>query len=104
MVKGDELDNESSDNKIVPSRLERERKKVKTAKENIAKIIASERKKRSKQDTQQKILLGVMFKKMIDDKIVRAETFTKYSQSMTDRDRGIVENYWASLNREKVKE
>ena len=38
---------------------------------------------------------------MIADGIVKAETFTKYSQTMTNRDKKVVEDYWAGLEREK---
>ena len=79
------------------SRLEREQEKIRIAQVNIDKILAGEKEKQGKRDTHQKILLGVMFKKMIADGIVKAETFTKYSQTMTNRDKKIVEDYWAGL-------
>ena len=83
------------------SRLEREQEKVRIAQINIDKILAGNKEKENKRDTRQKILLGVMFQKMIADGIVKAETFTKYSQTMTNRDKKVVEDYWAGLEREK---
>ena len=83
------------------SRLEREQEKVRIAQTNIDKILAGDKKKQDKRDTRQKVLLGVMFQKMIADDIVKAETFIKYSQTMTNRDKKVVEDYWAGLEREK---
>ena len=83
------------------TRLEREKEKVRIAQINIDKILAGDKEKQNKRDTRQKILLGVMFQKMIADGIVKAETFTKYSQTMTNRDKKVVEDYWAGLEREK---
>ena len=45
------------------SRLEREQEKVRIAQTNIDKILAGDKKKQDKQDTHQKVLLGVMFQK-----------------------------------------
>lgn len=81
------------------SRLEREREKVRIAQKNIDDILARQKGKQRKSETQQKILLGVMLKKMIAGGIVKAETFTEYSQTMNDRDRKVVEGYWASLDK-----
>ena len=83
------------------SRLEREQEKVRIAQTNIDKILAGDKKKQDKQDTRQKVLLGVMLQKMIADDIIKAETFTKYSQTMINRDKKVVEDYWAGLEREK---
>ena len=83
------------------SRLEREQEKVRIAQTNIDKILAGDKKKQDKRDTHQKVLLGVMLQKMIADDIIKAETFTKYSQTMTNRDKKVVEDYWAGLEREK---
>ena len=83
------------------SRLEREQEKVRIAQTNIDKILAGDKKMQDKRDTRQKVLLGVMLQKMIADDIIKAETFTKYSQTMTNRDKKVVEDYWAGLEREK---
>jgi len=83
------------------SRLEREQEKVRIAQTNIDKILDGDKKKQDKRDTRQKVLLGVMLQKMIADDIIKAETFTKYSQTMTNRDKKVVEDYWAGLEREK---
>jgi hypothetical protein len=83
------------------SRLEREREKVRIAQENISRLLAEQKKGQRKLETQQKVLLGVMLQRMIADGIVKAETFTKYSQTLTNRDRKIVEDYWAGLERGK---
>jgi hypothetical protein len=83
------------------SRLEREREKVRIAQENISRLLAEQKKGQRKLETQQKVLLGVMLQRMIADGIVKAETFTKYSQTLTNRDRKIVEDYWAGLEREE---
>jgi hypothetical protein len=80
------------------SRLEREQEKIRIAQANIDKILATEKKEQRKLETQQKVLLGVMLQRMIADGIVKAETFTKYSQTLTNRDRKIVEDYWAGLD------
>ena len=83
------------------SRLEREQEKMRIAQTNIDKILATQKENQKKQDTRQKVLLGVMFQKMIADGIVKAETFTKYSQAMTNRDKKVVEDYWAGLDWEE---
>lgn len=80
------------------SRLEREQEKIRIAQANIDKILATEKKEQRKLETQQKVLLGVMLQRMIADSSVKAETFTKYSQTLTNRDRKIVEDYWAGLD------
>jgi hypothetical protein len=81
------------------SRLEREREKVRVAQENINRLLAEQKKGQRKLETQQKVLLGVMLQRMIADGIVKAETFTKYSQTLTNRDKKVVEDYWAGLER-----
>lgn len=83
------------------SRLEREQEKVRIAQVNINRLLATEREEQRKLETRQKVLLGVMLQGMIADGVVKAETFTKYSQTLTNRDRKIVEGYWDSLEREK---
>jgi hypothetical protein len=42
-----------------------------------------------------------MLQRMIADGIVKAETFTKYSQTLTNRDKKVVEDYWAGLDWEE---
>ena len=83
------------------SRLEREREKIRIATDNINRLLAEQKKGQRKLETQQKVLLGVMLQRMITDGTVKAETFTKYSQTLTNRDRKIVEDYWAGLDWEE---
>ena len=83
------------------SKLEREREKVRIAQENISRLLAKQKKKQSELETRQKVLLGIMLQKMIADGVISAETFTKYSQTMTDRDQKVVKEYWNSLKQEK---
>ena len=86
------------------SRLEREQEKVRIAQENISRLLAEQKKGQRKLETQQKVLLGVMLQRMIADGIVKAETFTKYSQTMTNRDKKVVEDYWAGLDGEECED
>ena len=79
------------------SRLEREREKIRIATDNINRLLAEQKKEQGKLETRQKVLLGVMLQRMIADGIVKAETFTKYSQTLTNRDKQVVEDYWAGL-------
>ena len=83
------------------SRLEREQEKIRIAQANIDRLLVTENEKQRKQDTRRKVLLGTMLQRMITDGIVRAETFTKYSQTMTNRDKQVVEEYWAGLEQEE---
>ena len=85
------------------SRLEREQEKIRIAQANIDRLLVTEKEKQRKWDTRRKILLGTMLQKMIADGIVRAETFTKYSQTMTNRDKQVVEEYWAGLEQGESK-
>ena len=94
---GDDEDLTAKERKM--SRLEREQEKIRVAQANINRLLASEKEKQRKQDTRRKVLLGTMLQRMIADGIVRAETFTKYSQTMTNRDKQVVEDYWAGLER-----
>jgi hypothetical protein len=64
----------------------------------IKEIQISESKQRRKLQDRQKVLLGVMFQKMIADNVCKAETFTKYAATLNERDRKVVEDYWASLS------
>ena len=66
----------------------------------IREIQVTQGKEQKKLQDRQKILLGVMFQKMISDKVCRAETFTKYAATLSERDRKVVNDYWASLDRE----
>ena len=86
------------------SRLEREQEKIRIAQANIDRLLATEKEKQRKQDTRRKVLLGTMLQRMIADGIVRAETFTKYSQTMTNRDKQVVEEYWAGLEQGESKD
>ena len=73
------------------SRLEREQEKVRIAQENIDKILAANKEKQRKQDTRDKILLGVMLQGMIADRAISTEVFEgaleKYLVSDKDRER-----------------
>ena len=86
------------------SRLEREQEKIRIATDNINRLLAEQKKEQGKLETRQKVLLGVMLQRMIADGIVKAETFTKYSQTMTNRDKQVVEDYWASLEQGESKD
>jgi hypothetical protein len=73
------------------SRLEREREKIRIAQKNIDEILVAEKKKQSKQDTRDKILLGVMLQGMIGDGAISTELFEKaleqYLKNDKDRER-----------------
>jgi len=86
------------------SRLEREREKIRIATDNINRLLAEQKKGQRKLETQQKVLLGVMLQRMIADGSVKAETFTKYSQTLTNRDKKVVEDYWAGLDGEECED
>lgn len=73
------------------SRLEREQEKVRIAQKNIDKILATQKKNHKKQDTRDKILLGVMLRGMIADGAISTELFEnaleKYLKNDKDRER-----------------
>jgi hypothetical protein len=73
------------------SRLEREQEKIRVARANIDKILATEKEKQRKQDTRDKVLLGVILQGMIADGKVSAELFEevlqKYLTNEKDRER-----------------
>jgi hypothetical protein len=73
------------------SRLEREREKIRIAQENINRLLAVEKEKQRKQDTRDKILLGVMLQGMIADGAISTEVFEaaleKYLTNDKDRER-----------------
>jgi hypothetical protein len=73
------------------SRLEREREKIRVAQENINRLLATEKEKQRKEDTRDKILLGVMLQGMIVDGVISTEVFEKalekYLTNDKDRDR-----------------
>ena len=73
------------------SRLEREREKIRVATDNINRLLATEKEKQRKQDTRDKILLGVMLQGMIADGAISTELFEgaleKYLVSDKDRER-----------------
>jgi hypothetical protein len=66
----------------------------------IKEIQISESKERRKLQDRQKVLLGIMFQKMIADNVCKAETFTKYAATLSERDRKVVEDYWANLSKD----
>jgi hypothetical protein len=82
-------------------RLDKLLEKQKVIENRIKKIQITKGKERRKLQNRQKVLLGVMFQKMISDKVCRAETFTKYAATLSERDRKVVNDYWASLDREE---
>jgi hypothetical protein len=65
----------------------------------IKEIQISESKERRKLQDRQKVLLGIMFQKMIDDNVCKSETFTKYAATLSERDRKVVEDYWANFSK-----
>lgn len=73
------------------SRLEREREKIRVATDNINRLLATEKERQRKQDTRDKILLGVMLQGMIADGSISTEMFEgaleKYLVSDKDRER-----------------
>jgi hypothetical protein len=73
------------------SRLEREQEKVRIAQKNIDDILAANKEKQRKQDTRDKVLLGVMLQGMIADGVISTEVFEKalekYLKNDKDRDR-----------------
>ena len=73
------------------SRLEREQEKVRIAQENIKRLLTAQKKKQQKQDTRDKILLGVMLQGMIADGAISAELFKatldKYLTNVKDKER-----------------
>lgn len=73
------------------SRLEREQEKIRIAQKNIDEILADNKEKQRKQDTRDKVLLGVMLQGMIVDGTISTELFEKalekYLKNDKDRDR-----------------
>lgn len=71
------------------SQLEREREKIRVAQENINRLLAVEKDKQRKQDTRDKILLGVMLQGMIADGVISTELFEKSLEKylVNDKDR-----------------
>jgi hypothetical protein len=73
------------------SQLEREREKIRVAQENINRLLAVEKEKQRKQDTRDKILLGVMLQGMIAEGVISTEMFEKaldkYLTNDKDRER-----------------
>ena len=73
------------------SRLEREQEKIRIAQKNIDEILADNKEKQRKQDTRDKVLLGVMLQGMIADGAISTELFEKavekYLKNDKDRDR-----------------
>ena len=83
-------------------RLDKLLEQKQTIENRIKKIGLAESKERRKLQNRQKVLLGVMFQKMIADGIIKSETFTKYVAVLNERDRKVVEGYWAGLSDEEV--
>lgn len=79
-------------------RLDKLLEKQKVLENRIKKIQITQSKAQKKLQDRQKVLLGVMFQKMISDKVCRAETFNKYAAILSERDRKVVNDYWASLD------
>lgn len=76
------------------SRLEREQEKIRVAKENINRILASEKEKQRKQDTRRKILLGVMLHEMIVDGRIPEKLFDEFlAKYLNERDRAVFDGY-----------
>jgi hypothetical protein len=69
------------------SRLEREQRKLDLAQANIDKILATEKKKKEKEDTNRKILLGVVCQGLIADGLISAEQFDRALVKYLHRDR-----------------
>jgi len=84
------------------SRLEREQEKIRIAQTNIDKILATEKEKQRKQDTRDKILLGVMFQGLIAEGTISTELFEKtLDKHLTnDKDRERCDAYF-DLHRPK---
>ena len=78
------------------SRLEREQKKVRVAQENIDKILAANKEKQRKQDSRDKILLGVMLQGMIADGSISTDLFEKALEKylINDKDRDRCDAYF----------
>jgi hypothetical protein len=79
-------------------RLDKLLEKQKVIEGQIKEIQITESKQRRKLQDRQKVLLGVMFQKMIADNLCKAETFTKYAATLSERDQKVVNDYWASLS------
>ena len=69
------------------SRLEREQEKIRVAQTNIDKILAGTKEKQDKQDTHQKILLGVILQGMIADGVVSSDLFDRSLEKYLTRKR-----------------
>jgi hypothetical protein len=86
------------------SRLERERKKLRIAQENINRLLAGEKEKQRKQDTRNKVLLGVILQGMIADGAISTELFEEALEKylIKDKDKegckAFVEGYQSKSN------
>ena len=78
------------------SRLEREQKKLEDAKIAISQILAVEKSKQRKEETRDKILLGVILQGMITDGKIQAKLFEESLEKyiMTDKDRDRCDAYF----------
>ena len=84
------------------SRLEREQEKIRIAQKNIDEILADNKEKQRKQDTRDKVLLGVMLQGMIADGAISTEVFEKALEKYlkNDKDRERCDSYF-ELHRPK---
>jgi hypothetical protein len=84
------------------SRLEREQEKIRIAQKNIDEILADNKEKQRKQDTRDKVLLGVMLQGMIADGAISTELFEKALEKYlkNDKDRERCDSYF-ELHRPK---
>jgi hypothetical protein len=86
------------------SRLEREREKIRIAQKNIDEILTANKEEQRKQDTRDKVLLGVMLQGMIADGTISTELFEKALEKYlkNDKDRDRCDTYF-ELHRPKSK-
>ena len=84
------------------SRLEREQEKIRIAQKNIDEILAANKEEQRKQDTRDKVLLGVMLQGMIADGTISTELFEKALEKYlkNDKDRERCDSYF-ELHRPK---
>jgi len=87
------------------SRLERERKKLEDAKAAINQILAVEKSKHRKEETRDKILLGVIIQGMIADGQISSGLFEESLEKYitTDRDRERCDAYFEKHSTWKAK-
>jgi hypothetical protein len=69
------------------SRLEREQEKIRIAQANIDRLLAEEKKEQQKQDTHNKVLLGVILQGMIADGTISTELFDAALEKYLTKDK-----------------